>query len=284
VTRDRSNRRYKLLAGWPRLPAGTELGQATGVAGDSQGRIYVLSRQRRCVFVFDRDGGVVDCWGAEILTNPHGICIGEDDSVYVADTDDHTVRKFSPEGELLQTLGTRGQEGEEGRPFHRPTGVTIAPSGELYVSDGYHGCWVHRFSPDGALISTWGGSGCRPGEFNLPHAVWAGRDGRVWVADRENGRLQVFSPDGEFLAQWTRLRRPCSIFIDGDGTVYVPELAHRLSIFDPEGELVARWEAWAAETPGRFVAPHSVWVDSRGALYVSEVLEGRRVQKFARAE
>ena len=278
----RSDYRYRLIPGWPRLPAGTELGQVTGVAGDSERRIYVVSRQRRSVFVFDRDGDLMDRWGEDTFTNPHGICVGADGSVYITDIDDHTVRRFTPEGRLLRTVGTVGQEGEEGRPFHRPTGVAIAPSGELYVSDGYSGSWVHRFSEEGELIGSWGGSGAGPGQFDLPHGVCVGRDGRVWVADRGNGRIQVFSPDGEFLTQWTGMDLPCSLFIDEDGVVYVPELTHRLSIFDPGGRLLARWQDWGGEMPGRLVAPHTAWVDSNGHLYVSEVLEGQRVQKFAR--
>lgn len=274
--------RYKLVPGWPRLPEGTELGQVTGVAGDSGRRIYVVSRQRRSMFVFDRDGDLIGRWGEDIFTNPHGICIEMDGRVYVTDIDDHTVRWFTPDGRLLGTLGTVGQEGEEGKPFHRPTGVAIAPSGELYVSDGYSGSWVHRFSPDGELMSSWGGSGAGPGRFDLPHGVCVGRDGRVWVADRGNGRIQIFSPGGEFLAQWTDMDLPCSPFIDEDGVVYVPELGHGLSIFDPGGEVLARWQDWGGATPGRLVAPHTVWIDSRGDLYVSEVLEGQRVQKFTR--
>ncbi len=275
---------YKVIAGWPCLPEGLELGHITGVGVDSLDRVHVLSRQRHSVFVFGLDGGVVDRWGEDILTNPHGICIGPDDSVYVADVDDHTVRKFSPDGNLLYTLGTEGCEGEQGKPFHRPTDVALAPTGELYVSDGYNGPWVHKFSPDGELLRSWGKPGAGPGEFNLPHGIWVGRDCRVWVADRENHRIQIFSPDGEFLAERTGFKRPCNIFIDDDeGLVYVPELAERLTILDLEGRLLARWTEWSEETPGRFVAPHAVWTDSHGDLYVAEVLEGRRVQKFARA-
>jgi DNA-binding beta-propeller fold protein YncE len=162
----------------------------------------------------------------------------------------------------------------------------------LYISDGYGNARVHRFSPDGELLGSWGEPGGGPGGFRIPHGIAIDTAGRVYVADRENSRIQRFSPAGEFLDQWTDVARPCEVFIDLQGIVYVAELGYRagmwpgtepphadatggrLSLFNQEGRLLARWGG--GENPcaaGDFFAPHDVWVDSRGSIYVSEVVQ-----------
>jgi DNA-binding beta-propeller fold protein YncE len=192
------------------------------------------------------------------------------------------VKVFTLKGELLSTLGSKGRPGEGGAPFNRPTNVAIAPSGEMYVSDGYGNSRVHKFSRGGELLLSWGAPGNGPGQFSIPHGVWVDGDDRVLVTDRQNNRIQVFDSDGEFLTQWTGLRRPCTVFIDRDDNVYVAELESRMSILNSDGELLARWGGTKSAAPGQFVAPHCAWVDSRGDLYVGEVLEGQRIQKFER--
>lgn len=275
---------YTLVPDWPRVPEGRTLGHVPGVAVDSRDRVHVISREEKSVIVFDLDGNIIGSWGEGIFTNPHGLHITPDDCVFISDANDHTVRKFTPEGELIQTLGTEGCEGEEGKPFHRPTAVAIAPSGEIYVSDGYAGFRVHKFSPDGELLLSWGEQGEGPGQFAVPHSLWVGSDGRVWVADRENHRIQIFSPDGEYLVEWWGFDMPCTVFIDGEGIVYVPQLTHRLTILDLEGTVLGSWggDEDKAEPPARFASPHTACTDSRGDLYIGEVLEGARLLKFTR--
>jgi sugar lactone lactonase YvrE len=176
-----------------------------------------------------------------------------------------------------------------GPPFNRPTDVAIAPNGELYVSDGYGNARVHRFTADGKLIQSWGEPGSGPGQFMLPHGIWVAADGRVFVADRENDRIQIFSPSGEFLAQWTHVQRPTDICIGRDRLVYVSELTWlpgqrsytkgvydkkmpgRVSVLDLQGNVLARWGGEDGAAPGNFWAPHTICVDSRGDIYVGEV-------------
>jgi len=273
---------YKLVPDWPRLPEDRPLGHVPGVAVNSHDRIYAITRQEKGIIVFDLDGRILGCWGKEIFTNPHGLHIAPDDCIYIADADDHTVRKFSPEGYLMMTLGTKGCPGEEGKPFHRPTAVAVAPSGEIYVSDGYAGFRVHKFSAAGELLLSWGSKGTGPGEFAVPHSVTVGSDGRVWVADRENHRIQIFTPDGDYITEWTGLDMPCTAFIDKEGLVYVPGVKRRFDIFDPEGKVLLSWSEDKGNSPVQFVGPHCVCTDSKGDLYIGEVFDGARLFKFAR--
>ncbi|NIM44588.1 MAG: hypothetical protein GTN80_02625 [Nitrososphaeria archaeon] len=177
-----------------------------------------------------------------------------------------------------------------GPPFNRPTGVALSSTGEIYVSDGYGNARIHKFSQDGKLLFSWGEPGPAPGQFRLPHSIRIDKQDRVWVTDRENSRIQIFSDKGEFLTQWTDVIRPTDVFVD-DEIVYVSELCKRISVFTTEGKLLARWgnENHDVNDP-LFVAPHVIAIDSRGDLYVGEVAMthskidrgSRTIQKFTR--
>ena len=146
----------------------------------------------------------VGSWGKEWIADAHGIFITHDDVVFVADRDAHQICAFSRDGKLPQTLGRRHGPLE---PFNHPADIAVGPAGDIYVADGYGSSQVHRFSRDGTLLRTWGRPGRGPGEFGLPHAVWVLPDGRVLVADRENCRVQVFTPQGDYLTEWPEDRR-----------------------------------------------------------------------------
>jgi sugar lactone lactonase YvrE len=225
--------------------------------------------------------------------------------VYCADDTDHTVRALTLDGQQLWMLGTLNQPSDtgyspEGRanlrsikrgagPFNRPTRLAVAPNGELYVSDGYGNARIHRFSADGTLIGSWGEPGSGPGEFSLPHSVWVHADGRVFVCDRENDRVQIFSPSGELLDMWSDLTRPGDLWIDAQNNVFVGEMAWnmdethlngnlfaearsaQMSVRDLEGNVLTRWGGDDPCAPGSFASPHGICLDSRGDLYVGEV-------------
>ena len=282
--------RYELVSNWAQLPKGESFTDVGGVCVDPQDRVYVLSRSEYPISVFDRGGTVVTRWGKGLFGRAHGSCIGPDGSLYCTDDRLHTVCKYTPEGKLLMTLGEKGKpsdtgyrEGQDlferlasikkgGPPFNRPTGVAIAPAKEIYVVDGYANARVHRFTADGKLIASWGEPGPGPSEFRLPHNVWIDRQGRVWVVDRENSRIQIFREDGKFLTQWTNLFRPTDVCIDQNEIVYVSELCRRVSIFSIDGQLLARFgnEDNPTDQP-LFIAPHAIVVDPHGDIYVGEV-------------
>ena len=288
---------------WHQLPPRWKWREATAVACDSKDRVYVFNRGAHPLIVFDRQGEFQDAWGEGLFIRPHGIFIGPDDSVWLTDDGDHTVRKFTTGGKLLLTLGSSGKPSDTGAtttdyrtiqragpPFNFPTNVALSPDGDIYVSDGYGNARIHKFSADGKLLYSWGEPGAGPGQFHVPHGVVVDKQGTVYVADRENNRIQLFAPDGKFLSEWTDLARPSRVFIDRDGNFYVTELGYRagmwpgttaptpdatggrFSIFNAKRELIARWGGGDDPTAtGDFFAPHDVWVDSHGDIYVAEV-------------
>lgn len=274
---------YEVVEGWGKLPEGRDLGLVSGMACDSQDRVYVFNRSPQpAVLVFDREGNFLKSWGEDIFSSPHGIWISPDDHIYCTDTEDHTVRILSVDGEILMTLGTEGQPGEPGAPFNKPTRALLGPSGDIYVSDGYGQSRVHKFSKDGTLLRSWGEDGEDPGQFNLPHNIWVDPRERALVVDRGNRRVQVFNSDGEYLTEWPDLLSPNEIYIDADDTVYIAEGGQRISIMNLEGEVLVRWGE-KGNAPGQFSdSPHGIWVDSHGDIYVSEVIAEKRFQKFAK--
>jgi DNA-binding beta-propeller fold protein YncE len=295
--------RFEAREGWGILPDGWRFVEVAGVAIDSHDRVFVFNRGEHPVIIFDRDGRFICSWGEDLFARPHGITIGPDDTVYCTDDLDHTVKTFTPEGELVGMFGKSGCPSDTGAtsmdfrtickagpPFHYPTNLALAADGSSYISDGYGNARIHRYSPDGIHLSSWGEPGNGPGEFRLPHGIAVGPDGTVVVADRENSRLQFFSPDGQFLTEWTDVARPCQVLVDAGGRVYVAELGFRagmwpgttapgpdapggrVSVFDHDGRLLARWGGGSNPcAPGDFFAPHDLCLDSRGDLYVGEV-------------
>lgn len=297
------------LVDWARLPPGLSFLDVGGIAIDASDNVCVLNRSQSPVMVFDREGNLLKRWGDGFFNRAHGCGITADGQVWCTDDRNHVVAKFDPDGRLLALLGTKGQASDSGYsrtwdsweslgrvaraapPFNRPTGVAVNSSGEIFVADGYGNAAMHKFGPDGKLILTWGGAGGRPGEFRLPHSCKVDRRDRVWVADRENHRLQIFDPEGTFLDQWTDLVRPTDVCFDEDGMVYVSELSMRVSVWTADGKLVTRWgNSCLDKEDALFVAPHAVAVDSRGDLYVGEVSYtyagvdkgSRTIQKFVR--
>ncbi|HEY1265651.1 MAG TPA: peptidyl-alpha-hydroxyglycine alpha-amidating lyase family protein, partial [Candidatus Binatia bacterium] len=174
-----------------------------------------------------------------------------------------------------------------GEPFNRCTHVALSPKNEIYVSDGYGNSRVHKYSPDGKLLFSWGEPGTDPGQFNIVHNIVADRDGHLYVADRENHRIQVFDGNGKFVDQWHNMHRPCALYMDSgrEPLCYLgelgpsmavnkecPNLGPRLSILSKEGKILARLgDIRPGEAPGQFIAPHGLALDSRGDLYVGEV-------------
>ena len=274
---------YEFVPDWPRLPAGWNLHEVAGVAVDAQDRVYVFHRGEHPLIIFERDGSLATTFerAPAYLEYAHGLYVEPDGTMYATDNLHHMVYKLTADGEVLLTLGNYDQGSPDGQPFNKPTDAVRAPSGDIYVSDGYGQNRVHRFAADGTHIRSWGEPGIGPGQFDLPHSIWA-TDERVYVADRENGRIQIFTPDAEYLDEWTGFLQPCDLYVDEHGIMYVPELQGRVSIVDLDGNVLARLGGERSQAPGAFWAPHGAWTDSRGDLYVSEVLEGTRLQKFAR--
>jgi sugar lactone lactonase YvrE len=298
---------FEIVEGWPQVEI---QGVAADVACDSAGRAYVGVRNIPegggignilpgvgHILVLNPDGTEHSNWG-NVFSSPHGIWINANDEIFICDTGFHTVTKHAPSGEVLMTLGTKGQTGAPGTPFNMPTRAKQAPNGDLLVSDGHGQNRIHRFSEKGELILSWGKgdpvfiqkfrgepvtgqAGTGPGEFNLPHDVMVTPDSRVYVLDRENRRWQVFTMDGEYLSETGGLTSPCDVAVDADGIFHIVG-GGGVDIRKPDGELICRWGE-KGDAPGQFAnGPHGCWIDAEGSLYIGEVGGNNRLQKFRR--
>ena len=277
--------RYDVIEDWGKTPSGWGLGVVTGVAVDSQERVYICQQQQDPpVMVFDRDGNYLRSWGTGLIKEPHTIYIGPDDVLYLADRGDHVALKLTLDGQLLLELGNRGTPSDTGctedegvvlraaGPFNRPTRMSPSPSGHLYVSDGYRNSRVHRFSAHGGLVASWGEPGTNaPGQFYSPHSLWIDQDGLIYVCDRKNNRVQTFSMTGRFTDQWLNVRLPTDLHIDHSGIIYLAErqdnesLKNWITVRDRAGQVLSRWD-----TP----RSHQIWVDRHGDIYLVSGLLG----------
>jgi len=301
---------YELVDNWAKLPEGWSFLDVGGLTVDSQDRIYVFNRSPHPVTVHDRDGKFMGSWGEGYFNRPHGSRFDSKGILYCTDDGSHCVSKFTPEGKLLGVIGEKGKPSDTGYinkgnlmdslktirggpPFNRPTGVDFDSAGNFYVSDGYGNAKIHKYSPDGKLLMSWGGPGTCPGEFMLPHNVWVDKYDRVWISDRENNRIQIFDTSGKLLQIWYDVFRPTDVFIDKNDIVYVSEIRPGVSIFTMDGKLLARWYN-EEKNPATdlFISCHAITVDSRGDIYIGEVSwthskydkGARTVQKFARVK
>ena len=212
---------YEQVEDWEKLPEGWVLGQ-TAIVTDSQDRVYLFNRSDHPLIVLDRDGKFLNSWGEGDLPDAHGMFIDADDNLYMPVKNSHVVLKYSPDGNLLMTMGDWDKPSDTGwtgdvndpakqaaGPFNRPSDIALDASGDLYISDGYGNSRVPKFTSDGKLLFSWGEPGkTGPGEFHVPHGVWVHTDGRVFVADRENNRIQIFDAEGKYLDEWGGLARP----------------------------------------------------------------------------
>jgi hypothetical protein len=282
--------RYEVIEDWAKIPDGWSFTDVGAVAVDSKDRVYVFNRGEHPMMVFDRDGNFLRSWGEGVFHRAHGLHIGPDETLYCTDDGDHSVRKCTLDGKVLLTIGIPGKPTPymSGEPFHRCTHTALSPRGDIYISDGYGNSRVHKYSPDGKLLKSWGESGTGPGEFNIPHNLCCDPDGWVYVADRENHRVQVFDGEGKYETEWHNLHRPCGMVMEAKrqplcyiGEIgptmpvnrEVPNIGPRISIVDHEGKLLSRFGAAHAgyDRPDQFVAPHGMAVDSHGDIYVGEV-------------
>ncbi len=288
--------RYRVVDNWAKLPEGWELKDVGAVAIDSNDLVYVFNRGEHPMIVFDADGNFIKSWGEGTFPRAHGLHIDEHDHLYCTDDGGHFVRKCTTDGKVLLEIGIPGTPTPymSGRPFHRCTHTALSPKGEIYVSDGYGNARIHKYSPDGKLLMSWGEPGTDPGQFNIPHNIATDADGWVYVADRENHRVQVFDGNGKYETQWVNMHRPCALCCRRDagngGTLQFligelgpawsvnrehPNIGPRISIVDREGNTIARLGGVPGPGPGleagRFIAPHGLAVDRRGNIYVGEV-------------
>ena len=231
---------YRTVRNWAQLPAGMKWAAVTAVEPAPDGSVYVVHRcfANSCagrseppILKFDKSGKLIQSWGAGMFIFPHGACVDPDGNLWVTDAQGrdgkgHQVFKFSPDGRVLMTLGKAGVSGDGPDTFNQPTDVVVAPSGDIFVADGHRETGNNRivkFSKDGKFIKAWGKKGASPGEFHEPHTIALDSQGRLFVGDRVNNRIQIFDQDGRLLDVWTQFARPSGIYITRDDTIYVAD-------------------------------------------------------------
>lgn len=281
---------YEPQPDWGRLPLNLSLaGDATSVAVDSEDNVYIFNRGTAPVVVLDQKGNFLESWGGGDFDRPHGIFIDDNDDLYLVDAGGHFVQKRTREGKLLFTIGTRGEPvpAYSGGWFNQPTDVVVHPvTRELFVTDGYANTAVHRFSPEGRHIASFGEPGCDNGQFSLPHGIELIDDDLLLVCDRENYRMQTFTTGGEYVGQWwvhkpsavSRERSEDRLYVAELGIAgtrrvnNVPNFGNRVSIRTSQGEKLAHLGTpLPGFAPEQFFAPHDLAIDSHGDVYVAEV-------------
>ena len=275
--------RFERVPSWPNMPRYWEMGLASDGAVNSKNEVHIFSRGLHPLTIWDTAGNFISSWGEGTFSaNPHGIYIAPNDNVWLVDRDYHIATEYSPGGKPLRTLGEKLAPSPSfvGAPFNMPSGIAVAPNGELFASDGYGGHRVHKFSADGELLHSWGMEGPGEGTFKLLHNIWVDSRSRVFIADRENDLIQIFDADGNFLEQWDDVVRPGDVYIQND-IVYVIESGPQggISIWDLDHNLITSWRSNEPQE-GSIIGGHGLCVDLDGSIYVTEIGQGARVTKF----
>ena len=285
----KGNYQYEATIEWAQLPDGITLNETPGVAVDADDNVFLLTRNpEHPVIVFTRDGEFIRSFGnGNFSERTHGISITPDQELLCVDDGAHTITRWSRTGELLQTIGTPFKPAPiwSGKPFNRPTHAILSPvNGDIYITDGYGNSQVHRFTSSGEHVLSWGTSGIDAGQFIRPHNLAIDEENRIYIADRESHRVQIFDENGNFITMWNNIHRPDGLTFGPDRNIYIgelksidgmegaPDLGHRVSIYNQEGERLAIvGESNEGTSAGYFIAPHGIAVDSNLDIYVGEV-------------
>jgi len=258
--------------GFIEWPATAKIGALSSVAATGT-HIYVLHRGEPPILEFDKKGNYVKGFGDGLFKVAHGLRIDSAGAIWTTDNGNHVVRKFSPEGKLLLTLGEVDAGGAGPDHFRSPDDIVIAKNGDLYIADSGNGRIVH-LTAAGKYVSEWGRKGEAPGEFKLCHGLAIDSRDRIYVADRGNNRVQVFDPQGKRLHVWTGFGNPFGLLMSGKELLVSEGEVHKIFHVDANGKVVNSWGG-----PDILKLPHFMAIDSQGVLYVAEV-DGKRVQKF----
>jgi DNA-binding beta-propeller fold protein YncE len=269
------------------LPEGTTMGAAASVAFDARGHLFVLTRGQRTFFEFDENGMFLRSFGDRMFTRSHGLRIDREGNLWATDVGGHVVVKLSPQGETLLTLGTKGEAGEwneaaGSRKLNQPNDVVIAPSGDVFVVQGHTpgpngDARVLKFDKSGAFVKSWGGKGNGPGQFQVAHGIAIDPKGLLWVADRENQRIQVFDQNGTFIREMKYKGLPCSFDIGSEYVYMVNGFAGQLLRLDLTGKVLAALGK-PGKGPGEFGEAHMIAVSPKGEIFVADSVNAALVK------
>jgi sugar lactone lactonase YvrE len=288
---------FQLVENWAQLPNGLVWGQAIAVDMDADGNLYVfhrcssdtcIGRSEPPLLKFNPSGELVMRWGEGLFARPHGLDVDHQGNIWVTD-DRHKNGKgevivmFNPEGELVMTIGTPGVSGNGPYTFNGISDVAVATNGDIFAVDGHFNNRVVKYAPDGTFIMQWGQHGTRSGDFDEPHSISIDSQGRVFVADRRNSRVQIFDQQGQFIDAWTQFGRPSGIYISPDDTLYVADSQSTEKV-NPGFEMGIYYGSAVDGTVHGFigdVVTESVTEDSDGNLF-SGLVANRGLNRYVR--
>lgn len=273
-----------------KLPEGITFGPVASVAVNSAGNLFVFNRGPHPLMEFAPDGRFVRFLAEGLIQRAHGLRIDRENNIWITDVMAHVVFKLNSQGRVMLVLGAQGATGDFNKAFKfplfsEPTDIAFGPSGEIYVSEGHGGAVarVRKFNKDGNLVKAWGQKGVKPGEFSLAHSIVVDRNGLVYVSDRENGRIQIFDADGNYLKSWTSIGNPNGLGIGRDGFLYVTDgNAGKVYKVDFEGRVLGAIGS-LGKANGQFGEAHWVDLDAERNIYIGDVFNWR-VQKFSPAK
>ena len=299
--------KYELVKDWLKLPAQLKLGNPTGIGIDTNQDIFILHRANRVwpllgpmsesfikektLLQVDKESGkIVNSWGDNLFIMPHGLTVDQNNNIWITDVGLQQVFKFSHDGKLLMKLGQARVSGNDQTHFNRPTDIAVTNDGSFYISDGYGNSRIIKFSAEGKYLFEWGKKGNKESEFNIPHGLDLDVSGNVYVADRENNRIQVFDSSGRYLKQYSdkNFGNICSVTVDQNSdTVFAIDdlsflkIKHRGSdaiILDASGIVQTRFGR-SGDYDGKPCWYHDIAVDNQQNIYVGDII-GNQIQKF----
>jgi DNA-binding beta-propeller fold protein YncE len=272
------------------LPAGMTMGASASVTFDARGHMLVLTRGAQPFFEFDENGKFVRAFGDGLFTRAHGLRLDGDGNIWATDVGAHVVYKLNTQGQVLLTLGTKGEAGEwnEATGSHKlnqPNDVAITRNGDLFIVQGHTpgprgDARVLKFDKNGKFVKSWGGKGKAPGQFEVAHGIAIDAKGLLWVTDRENQRIQVFDADGTFVREMKYAGLPCSLDIGQQYIYMVNGFAGQILQLNLDGKVLAA-TGKAGTGPGEFGEAHVIAVSPKGDLYVADSINSALL-KFVR--
>jgi sugar lactone lactonase YvrE len=269
------------------LPEGMKMGATAAVQFDAKGNLLVLARGAQAFFEFDPNGKFIRSFGDGLFTRSHGLRFDREGNIWATDTGGHIVVKVSPAGQVLMTLGTKGQAGEWNeaagtRLLNQPNDVVVADNGDVFVAQGHTpgergDARVLKFDRTGKLLTSWGGKGKGPGQFDVAHGIAIDAKGLVWVMDRENQRIQVFDQGGKYVREMKFAGLPCSVDIGKQYVYMVNGFAGQVVRMDLSGKVLAALGR-PGKGPGEFGEAHFIAVSPRDEIYVADSVNGALVK------
>ncbi len=275
---------YRAVEHGLKIPADVEMGAPSSVVWTSQNRLLVFNRGPNPFMEFDANGNFIRSWGQGEYLRPHGMRLDPEGNIWVTDVNNHVVRKMTLDGDVLLTIGTAGKAGDpEDGLLNEPTDLAVNSAGEIFLLVG-HGRGtpqVLKFDSTGKLMHKWGGQGTGPGQFDTPHSIVVNEAGQVYVADRQNRRIQIFDASGTYIKEWAYKGLPCGLHFTADYQLYmVSGFSGEILKLDENGKAIGA-HGQPGKGLGEFGEAHYMTITPAGDIFVADTVKPA-LHKFVR--